>query len=185
MDHLQRFSAAIALLLCLGIATSAFAQAVPKPGETKYPKVIQVDNETVKATLKPNGKPLLINFWATWCVPCVEEFPLLVQLDAKYKDQIDFITISLDDPVEKTRAVPEFLTSQKATMPAFLLYTDDENAVISSISKSWAGGLPFTILLAADGSELYSKQGLIKLDKITPVLDKAITVTECNPDEDL
>jgi thiol-disulfide isomerase/thioredoxin len=60
----------------------------------------------LKNILKANGKPLLVNFWATWCDPCREEFPDLVKIDADYKNKIDFITVSLDD-VEELKPASE------------------------------------------------------------------------------
>src|SRR5258706_7257651 len=89
------------------------------------PKVVQIDIDGLKKLLKPNGKPLLINFWATWCDPCRDEFPDLVKIDAAYRGKIDFITISLDDLADIDTFVPKFLTEMKTGMPAFLLYTPD------------------------------------------------------------
>ena len=51
---------------------------------SNLPKVTQIDAQALKNLLKPNGKPLLINFWATWCDPCREEFPDLVKIGADY-----------------------------------------------------------------------------------------------------
>jgi thiol-disulfide isomerase/thioredoxin len=62
----------------------------------------------LRKALTPSRKPLLVNFWATWCDPCREEFPDLVKLDAEYKGKIDFITISLDELSEIDRDVPSF-----------------------------------------------------------------------------
>ena len=59
-------------------------------------KVTKIDEKAFAELIKPGEKPLLINFWATWCVPCVEEFPDLVKIDKEYKGKIDFITVSLD-----------------------------------------------------------------------------------------
>ena len=166
------------------VAFSAVSLAQPSNGDGKEtPRVIRVDEVSVQPILKPAGKPRLVNFWATWCVPCVEEFPLLVELHAKYKDRIDLITISLDDPIEATRDVPRFLKEQKATMPAYLLYTQDENAVISSISKDLSGGLPLTVLYSKEGQVIYTQEGLIKREVIVPKIESALEIKECEPKE--
>lgn len=133
-------------------------------------KVTLVNEVTIKKILQPNGKPLLINFWATWCDPCREEFPDLVKIDNEFKGKIDFITISLDDPEEIATTVPKFLASMKAEMPAYLLKTADESSVITSISKDWQGGMPFTVLFASNGDLAYSRQGLIKIDTVRQTL---------------
>jgi thiol-disulfide isomerase/thioredoxin len=137
-------------------------------------KITQVDAVGLKKLLKTNGKPLLVNFWATWCDPCREEFPDLVKIDADYGEKIDFITVSLDDPEELNRGVPKFLTEMKAEMPAFLLTTQNEDAVITSVSKDWQGGLPFTILYDAAGKTVYSRMGKVKIDILRAQIDKSL-----------
>src|SRR5438874_307652 len=64
-----------------------------------------------------DSRPLLLNFWATWCDPCREEFPDLVKLDADYKDKpLNFVAVSLDDITDINSEVPKFLNQMKATM---------------------------------------------------------------------
>lgn len=135
-----------------------------------------VDEVALKKLLVPNGKPLLINFWGTWCDPCREEFPDLVKLDAEFKGKIDFITVSLDDPEDIAVAVPKFLSLMKAQMPAYLLKTADESAVISSISKDWQGGMPFTILLNAKGETAHFRQGKINPETVRSEINKLLAV---------
>lgn len=162
------------LVFVLVLSFGAFAQKkkpTPLP-RVNLPKVTQIDEVSIKPALKPNGKPRLVNFWATWCVPCVEEFPDLVKLDAEYKGKIDVITISLDDLAEINRDVPKFLSDMKAEMPAYLLRTADENAVITSITKDWQGGLPFTILYNEKGEIAYFVQGKFKPDLVRAEIEK-------------
>ncbi|MGI8787471.1 MAG: redoxin family protein [Pyrinomonadaceae bacterium] len=141
---------------------------------SNLPKVTQIDAAGLKKLLVPNGKPLLVNFWATWCVPCQEEYPDLVKINNEYKGKIDFITVSLDDLVEITRDVPKFLAETKAEMPAYLLKTPDEEAAIAEVSKDWQGGLPFTIFYNAQGEIVYSKQGKIAPDFLRAEIEKNI-----------
>lgn len=136
--------------------------------------ITQIDAEGLKALLHPDGKPLLINFWATWCDPCREEFPDLVKLDAEYRGKIVFLTVTLDDVEEINRAVPKFLAEMKAGMPTFLLKTEDEEVAIKAVARDWKGGLPFTILFGADGSISYFRQGPINLDNVRPEINKVI-----------
>ena len=91
-----------------------------------------------------------------------------------YKGKIDFITISLDDVEELNKGVPKFLTSMKATMPAYLLKTDDEEAAIASVTKDWQGGLPFTVLLNEKGEIAYIRQGKIKAETVRSEIDKIV-----------
>lgn len=152
-------------------------QTETKQTAANLPKVTQLDDEGLKNLLKSNGKPLLVNFWATWCDPCREEFPDLVKIDAEYRGKIDFVTVSLDDVEEINTSVPKFLVEMKAEMPAFLLKSEDESALISLITKDWSGGLPFTILYNAKGEIAYFKQGKFKPDVLRAEIDK---ITQTN-----
>jgi thiol-disulfide isomerase/thioredoxin len=139
---------------------------------SNLPKVTQIDALSLKNLLKPNGKPLLINFWATWCGPCREEFPDLVKIGMDYKGKIDLITVSLDELSEIDGEVPKFLAQMKSKSPAYLLKTPDEGAAIDLVSKDWQGALPFTILFNAQGETIYSKQGKFETDALVVEIEK-------------
>lgn len=145
-----------------------------KPLQAIGPKVTQIDIEGLKKLLKPNGKPLLINFWATWCDPCREEFPDLVKLDAEYKGRVDFITVSLDDLDDIATLVPKFLLEVKADMPAYLLKTPDESAAISMVAKDWSGNLPLTVLYNTSGEQAYMRAGKFKYETLRNELAKVV-----------
>lgn len=159
---------------------SAAKPSAVKPPASKAvvpagPKVTLVDDAAFRKLLVPNGKPLMINFWATWCGPCREEFPDLVKLDNEFKGKIDFITVTLDFEEELKTGVPKFLADMKAGMPTFLLVTPDESAVISTITKEWAGALPFTVIYEPKGSLTYFHQGIISPDAVRGELNKLLT----------
>src|SRR5438309_5220857 len=91
------------------------------------PKVTEIKDAELKSLLgagDSRARPLLVNFWATWCVPCREEFPDLVRIRRQYAtDQLDFVLVSLDDPSEISKGVPQFLGEVHATaMPTYLLH---------------------------------------------------------------
>lgn len=182
MNNLCRFTLGVAFLavFALGMHAQTHTQA-KSPRDTmryvpvKLPEVTVIDDAGLKKAIQPNGKPLLINFWATWCDPCREEFPDLVKINADYKNKIDFITISLDDLAEIKRDVPKFLSEMKADMPAYLLKVPDESEAISSVSKDWTGGLPFTILFGADGKMIYLRQGKVSITTLRTNLDHVLT----------
>ncbi len=148
---------------------------VEKTRAAALPKVTRVDIDGLKKLLKPSGKPLLINFWATWCDPCREEFPDLVKLDAEYRGKVDFVTVSLDDLEDINTRVPKFLGEMKSEMPAFLLKTPDESAAITMVSKDWSGNLPLTILFTATGETAYFRNGKIRFEVVTAEIAKLLT----------
>ncbi len=108
-----------------------------------------------KLVMQPlKGKPLLINFWATWCPPCVEELPLLERFYSQNKAKsAQIIGLAADKP----EAVRAFLKKLPLTFP---LGITDLSGI--ALSKSWgnlAGGLPFSVMLAADGRVMQRKMG--------------------------
>ena len=171
------FSSLCAFLSLANSCTQTKDHAHGPPAESKprtagQPRVTQIDDAKLKQLLKPSGKPLLVNFWATWCGPCREEFPDLVKIDNGYRGRIDFITISLDFAEEIDAAVPKFLTEMKAEMPTYLLVSADENAIISSISKDWSGGLPFTVLYDQNGEIAFRRQGKVDYETLREEIEK-------------
>jgi thiol-disulfide isomerase/thioredoxin len=156
---------AAAAVLVMIASFGALAQSTP-------PKVTQIDIPGLRRLVRPQGKPLLVNFWATWCVPCREEYPDLVKIDQEYRGKIDFVTVSLDEVADKDTLVLQFLSEMKAQMPPYLLVTDNEEAAMAVVSKDWTGGLPFTILFDAKGGIAYSRQGKVKIDLLKAALVK-------------
>ena len=171
------------------IAAFALCFLIPAFGQAKKPvakkpiakapaepavKVTLVDELALKKLLVPAGKPLLVNFWATWCDPCREEFPDLVKIDQQYKGKIDFITVSLDDVENITTTVPKFLSSMKAEMKPYLLKASDENTFIASIAKDWQGGMPFTALYSPNGDLIYYREGKVIIPLLHTELEKVV-----------
>jgi thiol-disulfide isomerase/thioredoxin len=138
------------------------------------PNVVPIKIEGLRPLLTPAGKPRVVNFWATWCDPCREEFPDLVKIDSEYKDRIDLLTISLDEVADINGEVKKFLTSMKAEMPAYLLDSADPDAAIAVVSRDWAGNLPLTLVYAADGSVVYFRNGPFRYEILKEHINRAL-----------
>ncbi len=106
-------------------------------------------------------KVRLVNFWATWCGPCVTEFPDLIEINRMYRHRdFEFVTVSANYPDEKPEVL-KFLTKQQASNRNLLLATKDKTALIEAFDKEWRGALPYTVLLSAKGDVLWKQEGAI------------------------
>ena len=172
-SFVRRGAFGITLLCVLAFVLSSCGTQTSAPETVSGPvKVTQIDETGLKDLLKPSGKPRLINFWATWCDPCREEFPDLVKIGSDHKDKVELITVSLDEPSEIDGNVTKFLTQMKTASPAFLLKTQDQDAAIELVSPDWQGALPFTILFNAQGEAVYSKQGKFNTEALVAAIEK-------------
>ena len=120
------------------------------------------------------GRALLINFWATWCAPCRDEFPDLVRVRALYPPaRLDFVTVSLDDPSDISSAVPDFLAEMRAgRIPAYLLNATDEDAAVALVDPAWRKELPATFLYDRAGALSFKHMGRIKPAELTAAIEK-------------
>lgn len=141
--------------------------------------VLEVDVAGLKKLLArdaKNRRPLLVNFWATWCEPCRAEFPDLVKIDADYRRRgLDFIAVSIDDPTEIKTTVPQFLKEMRAAMPAYLLNTKEPEAAIQFVDPNWSGSLPATFLYDAQGKVVFRHLGRIKPVELRAAIDKVLS----------
>lgn len=141
-------------------------------------EVREIDFEGLKKLLQRDPldtRPLLINFWATWCDGCREEFPDLVKIDNDYRKRgLNFISVTLDDITDIKTAVPAFLKEMKATMPVVLLNVKDPEPAIHAVDEKWDGALPATYLFDKEGKVVYRYFGRIKPEELRSAIDKAV-----------
>lgn len=151
------------------------AASSTKPAPVK-PVVKPINTDDLKALIsKQKDKPLLVNFWATWCDPCRDEFPDLVKIDSEFRPQsLDFVTVSLDEMTELATGVPKFLVQMKATMPTFLLNVTDPEPAINAVDPKWQGDLPATFLYNEKGEVVFKHFGRVDTAALRTAIEKLV-----------
>jgi thiol-disulfide isomerase/thioredoxin len=145
---------------------------IGKPFELEFTDAIKGTTVSMK-DLK--GKVVVVDFWATWCGPCIAEMPNMKKLYAEYKDKgVEFIGVSLDQPKEKggLDKLKKYVAENEIAWPQYY----QGNYWESEFSMSWGiGSIPCIFIVDADG-KLYSTQASRKLETLIPeVLKKAKT----------
>jgi peroxiredoxin len=107
------------------------------------------------------NKLRVINVWATWCGPCVEEFPAFVDMNRMYRRRdFEFISVSADEPAKKDKAL-QFLQKSEASNSNYIFNIDDKYKLIEAIDPKWQGALPYTLVVEPGGKIIYAKEGPI------------------------
>ena len=137
-----------------------------------------------KAIRSSDAKAVLVNVWATWCGPCREEFPGLVRVAHKYRDQgLKVLLVSADDQTDLA-AVRKFLADEGVDFPAYLKAEKDE-PFINALDKRWTGALPSTFIYDGTGKLLDFWEGSAPFSvfeqKVVEVLGKQAKSTGGNP----
>lgn len=124
--------------------------------------VDMIDVQGIRKLIANNTDNLrLINVWATWCGPCVVEFPELVTIDRMYRGRsFEFISLSADNPSRKDNVL-KFLESHEAANTNYLYNDTDKYALIEAVDENWQGALPHTLLIAPGGQVIGRYAGII------------------------
>ena len=128
-----------------------------------------------KMLQESKGRVLLINFWATWCGPCIAEFHEFVAFDEKYRSQgLRVVGISADEVSDLHSKVIPFVREKNARFDVFLQDVDDPQIMIDLIDKNWEGALPATFLYDRAGKLTFVRYGIIDREQMTLVIEKAL-----------
>lgn len=100
----------------------------------------------------------VVNFWATWCAPCVKELPYFEAIHAKYKSKdVELLLVSLDFPKDYETKLKPFMQKMNIESKVVALDDIDQNRWIPAINKDWSGALPATIIYNGDKRQFYEK----------------------------
>ena len=121
------------------------APAAPKP-------VTLADLDTIKQQMqKSRGRTLVVHFWATWCLPCIKELPILNRFAQEKKAHgVDVLSLSLDDP-KATARVAKVLGETAPALTRTIAKVDDPDAFIAQFDRKWEGAIPAMFVFDAQG----------------------------------
>jgi thiol-disulfide isomerase/thioredoxin len=149
-DFQMRIRATLVALFLLAAASAIAAQQAKVPRD---PKVIDAQGFQ-KLLEKYRGKSVVVTFWATWCEPCRDEYPLLNELAKQYAPQgLHVVGINLDDDGDII-LMRRFLARYKPIFPNYRKRKGDEAAFNQSVFPGWNGALPATFFYAKDGRQV-------------------------------
>jgi thiol-disulfide isomerase/thioredoxin len=131
-----------------------------------------IDASGIKELIENKSDKLrLINVWATWCGPCVMEFPDFVRIDRIYRSRnFEFISINADNMSRKDNVL-KFLQKNEASNKNFIFSSDNNTELVEAIDPQWTGALPYTLLVEQGGKIIYRMQG-----PIDPVIMRKLIV---------
>lgn len=141
-----------------------YARKAEQEWKEKPVAIEKADANQIKALVKnPSDKLRLINVWATWCAPCVAEYPDLLVLQRMYGQRnFEFISLSADEPDNTDKAL-SFLKKKYSSVTNYIYSETDKYKLIDAVDPNWNGALPYTMLVAPGGEVVYSHQGPVDL----------------------
>lgn len=165
------------ILLMVAISLNSFAKTNEKKttGKNQKHMLKSVNFDELKTIIhKNNNKLYVVNFWATWCTPCVKEIPDFMEVNKMYRDNAGFkmILVSLDNAEDLETGVRPFLKKNNIDTDVFIL--DDNkrmNEWIPAIDASWSGAIPATIFYR-NGKKLEFKEGKLEKSELEQLITK-------------
>lgn len=107
---------------------------------------------------RKDDKVHVVNFWATWCAPCIKEMPYFEKLNANYKDKnVEVLLVSLDFPFQYEKKLKPFIKERNLQSRVVALDDPDMNTWMPKVDEAWTGAIPITIIYNKDKRQFYER----------------------------
>lgn len=158
MDAMAKIIAVFLIVVFLSFSPSVENKPVPVLSFEQLEPQLQKKNDSV----------YLVNFWATWCAPCLEELPAIEKVGEKYKNKkFRILLVSIDVPNQLNSRLIPFIKSKQIKSDVVLLNDPRQNVWIDKVDPGWSGEIPFTLIYGKDFRSTYNKSFSYKeLDSI-------------------
>lgn len=162
-----------ALLLCLAGAAAAVVATAATPPPSPPALQLASPAELRRVIADTDAAVVVVNVWATWCVPCREEFPALLRLRETYRPRgVSLLLVSGDFPSHRKEAVA-FLAAAGVTFPTYIK-TGKDMELIDTLHPEWSGALPATFLYDDAGALLEWWEGAADYDRFAAAVERAL-----------
>ncbi|HEY1760119.1 MAG TPA: TlpA disulfide reductase family protein [Bryobacteraceae bacterium] len=161
-------------LKCVLVALGAAALAVTLPAQQAAPqKLTPVPLEAYPRLIAAHkGHVVLVNFWATYCIPCRAEIPEMVKLADRLRARgLDFVSISADEPEQEPQA-RKFIVAAKVPGTLYIKSAEDDDKYAAGIHPRWGGELPASFIYDRTGKKVGAFMGEVPLKNIEDVIAK-------------
>ena len=170
----------------LSIILFAFILVNCKSEKREVLEKVDVNTEVVASDIKvldftqfedylyqESDKTYVINFWATWCKPCVDELPAFEKLKAEYQQKnVKVLLVSLDFPNHLETKVVPFINTKNIRSEVLILDDPDQNTWIPKVSEDWSGAIPATLIYNSNSREFYEQS--FTYDELETAVNKSI-----------
>jgi peroxiredoxin len=151
---------------------NAYQEKTEKEWQSRPVTLVKLDKQGIKNVVnnRDSDKLRLINVWATWCGPCVLEYPDFLKLQRMYGARdFEFVSISADKPAKEANAL-RFLQEKHSGVKNYIFGEEDNYALIEAIDPAWNGALPYTVLVEPGGKVVWSHQGEVNMTALRKII---------------
>jgi thiol-disulfide isomerase/thioredoxin len=146
--HFIELASVLVMIGGLVVCSTDNTLNIPRMSFSQFEPYLQKSNDTV----------YIINFWATWCKPCIKELPDFERINQEYRNEkVKVILVSLDFPNKHDESLIPFLAEHKIKSHVIHLTDTDANSWIDKISPFWSGAIPATVIYKGSSREFYEK----------------------------